>query len=186
MRKLILLGVAVIGIVLALASTARAGIDEFPNPKYKGHLLDWCVTWGANCGKPAADKWCQMKGYEGAEAFNKWENAGQSTRLIGSNQVCDEEMCDAFSMVACFKAEAADNEEETFNKPKYKGKRLDWCLAWSKQCGKPAADAYCEFKGYNTSTGFAIANDVGNTRLIGTNEVCTEPFCDGFKFVTCK
>lgn len=181
------LSAAILAALFAFAPAAKADIVEFNNPKYKGHLLDWCVNWGEACGKPAADAWCKTKGYEGAEAFNKWEDAGQSTRLIGSNQVCDEQMCDAFSMVACFKADApGEDEEVTFKKPKYKGKRLDWCREWSANCGKPAADAYCEFKGFSGSTDFAMAEDIGNTRLISNGQSCTEPFCDGFKFVTCK
>lgn len=168
------------------AATASAEIVEFQKPKFKGHLLDWCVQWGQGCGKPAADAYCKTKGFEGAEAFNKWEDAGQATRLIGSNQVCDEEMCDSFTMIACSKPDSGEPEDATFKKPKFKGKRLDWCREWSTNCGKPAADAFCENKGYSKATDFSIAEDIGNTRIISTGETCEEPFCDGFKSITCQ
>ncbi len=187
MKKLVHIVALVMGLLMAHISMAGAEIDEFSNPKYKGHLLDWCVNWGSGCGKPAADKWCQSKGYDGAEAFNKNEDVGMSTRLIGSNQVCDEQMCDSFTMIACFKGDQAEDvEEATFSKPKFKGKRLDWCLEWSEKCGKPAADAYCGTKGFDKAKSFAIAKGIGNTRLIGTGENCSGPNCDGFKYITCK
>ena len=64
--------------------------------------------------------------------------------------------------------------------------RLDWCLSWATDCGKPAADAYCDWKGFSKSSDFQIAPDIGLTRIISSGQVCSDPGCDGFKFITCQ
>ena len=86
-------------------------------------------------------------------------------------------------------AGAAEADNKTFNQPKWKGDRLDWCMNWSQGCGKDAADAYCKASGYQNVINFAMAADIGSThqtRLISTGAVCDQDFCDGFKFIECK
>jgi hypothetical protein len=170
---------------LPLSHMAKADTQDFPKPMYKGHLLDWCLNWAADCGKPAADAWCKTKGFDDAKNIHKWENPGQQTRVIGSGQVCDDAECDAFAQITCEKADSGD-DEETFHKPKYKGARLDWCLSWATDCGKPAADAYCDWKGYTKSTGFQIDENIGHTKIISSGQLCDDPQCDGFKTISCK
>jgi hypothetical protein len=80
-------------------------------------------------------------------------------------------------------------EEVTFNKPKNGSYRLDWCYKWAVQCGEVAADKFCQKKGYDGSSVFAKANDIGGstpTRVLGTGQVCDDDSCDGFKFITCE
>ncbi len=166
-------------------------------PVWKGHALDWCLNWGADCGKPAADKYCQSGGYDKSTDFVFWENLGQTTRLIGSNQVCDDAaLCDSFKSITCLKTTASptppdeddddDTEAVTYNKPKAGGRRLDWCLTWAIDCGKPAADYYCGKKGHDSATAFKIAENIGKTRILKTGQKCTDPQCDGFKYITCE
>ena len=186
-------------VVAACAMPALAGTETTTvnKPVWKGHLLDWCLTWAADCGKPAADKYCQSGGYDKSIGFTKWDNPGQSTRLIGSNQVCDEAECDGFQSIQCSKTVADsgssggsggsdDGEEVTFKKPKYKGKRLDWCKTWATDCGEAAADAFCQYKGFDGAIDFVEAVDIGNTKVIGTGQVCSDQSCDGFKKITCQ
>ncbi|MCA0434032.1 MAG: hypothetical protein LCH46_12305 [Proteobacteria bacterium] len=174
----------------ALSETAK-----IEDPKWKGYGLDWCLNWGASCGKPVADKYCQAKGYEKSTAFQKWENPGFATRLIGSNQVCDETECDSFASITCSKPdEAADDggpdvEDEgvgLFIKPKAGSRRLDWCLTWATNCGKPAAEYFCKSKGYDKVVKFKIDADIGKTRILKTSQNCTDPSCDGFKEIICQ
>jgi hypothetical protein len=75
-----------------------------------------------------------------------------------------------------------------FWEPKIGGLRLDWCKVWADQCGPPAANAYCQTKGYSHATSFAKASDIGAfapTRVIGTGQVCSDAFCDGFAWINC-
>jgi hypothetical protein len=176
----------------AMPGFAGTETKTFNQPQYKSHLLDWCLTWATDCGKPAADKFCQNNGYDGASAYPKWNNPGQSTRLIGSNQVCDEPECDGFTSIQCTKTVAdgggsgGSGDEVTFLKPKYKGKRLDWCKSWATDCGEAAADAFCEYKGYDGATDFVEAVDIGNTKVISSGQVCADQACDGFKKISCQ
>ena len=69
------------------------------------------------------------------------------------------------------------------------GERLDLCLYWAADCGKPAADKFCELNGWTNSASHVVANNIGavaSTRLIGTDAVCDQDFCDGFKSITCE
>ena len=78
---------------------------------------------------------------------------------------------------------------EMFNAPTWMGDRLDWCLNWSGDCGKPAAKAFCRAKGYEWVNKLDIDPKIGSlhrTRLIGTGTVCDQSFCDGFKFIECS
>jgi hypothetical protein len=80
---------------------------------------------------------------------------------------------------------------KTFNKPTIKGYRLDWCLHWATQCGKPAADAWCVTK-MGKAGGYAmdwkISEDIGAstpTYVIGDKTICNQSFCDGFRWIKC-
>ncbi len=79
-------------------------------------------------------------------------------------------------------------DEVTFNKPKIGAYRLDWCYKWGTQCGDVAADKFCQQKGFDGSTSFSEAKDIGGTtptRVMGTGQVCADDTCDGFKFISC-
>jgi hypothetical protein len=93
------------------------------------------------------------------------------------------------SAVMTFSAMPAGAAEQDFAKPKQGANRLDWCYDWGVGCGKQAADAWCKAKGFEESSVFAIASDIGAnqpTRLIGTGAVCDQAYCDGFTHITCK
>ena len=34
-------------------------------------------------------------------------------------------------------------ESKTFQQPRYLDDRLDWCMKWGSDCGKPVAEAFC-------------------------------------------
>lgn len=79
--------------------------------------------------------------------------------------------------------------QKTFWNPKTGGLRLDWCRVWANQCGGPAASQYCQSKGYSHAVSWTKAVDIGNftnTRVIGTGQVCSGGFCDGFKKIRCS
>jgi hypothetical protein len=171
----------------AMGGTALAVEKTFPKPKQGGDRLDWCLNWGTDCGKPAADAFCKAKGYDKSNDFAEAPDIGGSTptRLISTNALCDQPYCDGFGYITC---EKAGGGSASFSKPKYKGKRLDWCVNWSVGCGKDAATAWCKTQGYANAIAFKMAPDIGTvtpTRLIGTGAVCDQDFCDGFKFITC-
>jgi hypothetical protein len=173
-----------------LAGSASAEQKLFNNPKLKGLALDWCRSIEEDCGKPAADAWCVKQGYESALKFSRIDDIGEPTRVISKGQICDEDDCDAFGKILCERPDDGDdanaNEPVRFNKPMAGSRRLDYCLGYATGCGKPAANYYCQSKGYDEAVGFKIASNVGKTRILKTGQKCSNSECDGFKFIDCE
>lgn len=149
---------------------------KLDKPKYRGDRLDWCLTFGANCGQPVVNKYCQTLGHAGSQYFAQDPNIGR-TRLL-TDAVCEDGFCDGFKHIYCRKL------RETYTAPRYRGDRLDWCAEFGTQCGKPAADAFCKKEGWSSAYDFAIDQNIGRTRLIN-DAVCEDSFCDGFKHIRC-
>jgi hypothetical protein len=82
----------------------------------------------------------------------------------------------------------SDEVSQPFQKPRWKDQRLDWCLNWGADCGQPAADHFCKRRRYTGARDFRAEPNVGRsepTRLAGSDQVCNEPFCTGFEYITC-
>jgi hypothetical protein len=73
----------------------------FQNPKMpSGYALDWCATWGSNCGLAAAEAYCvDIKQLDGASAYGFGGNVGQTQLVTG--EYCNG-WCDTFSSVTCY------------------------------------------------------------------------------------
>jgi len=79
--------------------------------------------------------------------------------------------------------------QQTFTNPSIGRYRLDLCREWGKNCGKPAADAFCRSKGYASSTAHRPAYDIGArtpTKVISSGQICGVAACDGFQSITCS
>lgn len=85
---------------------AVAGSMRFERPVVEhdkmdpGLPLDWCLDWGKNCGKPAADLFCRHRGYRTAVGFGKAAGAGP-TKLLKTGELCRNPSCDGFSYIVC-------------------------------------------------------------------------------------
>lgn len=55
-------------------------------------------------------------------------------------------------------------EARRFDAPQHRGYRVDVCLNWSRDCGQPAADAFCWRQGSPGAAALEIAEDVGAAR----------------------
>lgn len=77
--------------------------------------------------------------------------------------------------------------KKTFNKPEYKGHRLDWCLSKNLNCGKLAADRFCKLNGYAVATEWLKATDITETStyLLDDRRACDKGSCDGFRYIIC-
>ena len=61
-----------VGITIFLSTTGASALEGlFERPMYKAGpaRLDVCDHFGTDCGKPAADDYCRMMGYERANKF---------------------------------------------------------------------------------------------------------------------
>ena len=75
-----------------------------------------------------------------------------------------------------------------FEKPMYKGYRVDICLNWAQSCRKPAADRFCQINGFREARSWKIAYDIGYltpTYVIGDDKTCGMRGCDGFEVIEC-
>ena len=180
MKRLIMF--SLLGFMSASASADDAWVT-INKPMYNGLRLDWCYNWAVGCGATAANAYCGGMGYRGDTAGFAIDSdiglAGISTRLLGTGAICDQGFCDGFAYVSCRRFSL------NYTNPNYGDRRLDWCLNWATDCGKPAADKYCASKGFSKASTFTIDPGVGNTRLIGTNAICDQAFCAGFKQISC-
>ncbi len=79
--------------------TGPVGI--FQNPTHQGYRIDRCLTWGQDCDKPAADRFCRDKGFTGASSW-QWEHV-KPTLVLGDGKVCDADFCGAFSRIECIR-----------------------------------------------------------------------------------
>lgn len=100
-------------------------------------------------------------------------------------------------MLTLFSPATADEEPnirercritKRFHDPRYGGYRVDWCKNWARNCGKPAADAFCRKKGYDSASDYPKDENVGvPTKISGHHsQVCDGPSCDGFKYIDCS
>jgi hypothetical protein len=174
--------------LIALSAPASAGSQTFSEPMQGSNRLDWCLNWGTGCGAEAANAWCVANGFESASDFGIANDIGAQspTRLITTGAVCDQPFCDGFSHITCF---SATPTTVVYNQPKFNGSRLDLCVTWGQDCGQPAANAFCQWKGHASAVSYTVANDIGSsapTRLIGTGALCDQDFCDGFGEIVCQ
>jgi len=75
-----------------------------------------------------------------------------------------------------------------YHQPKYGGyHRLDRCYYWGKYCnGWYAANAWCKWAGFRGVYTYRLQNNIGATRIIGSNQVCSHRGCDGFAWIRCR
>ncbi|MCI5142131.1 MAG: hypothetical protein D3909_10520 [Candidatus Electrothrix sp. ATG1] len=87
------------------ARDATCAVGYYPVPIYLGYSLDWCKTFEHECGKPAADAFCQQLGYLSASEFSKKSNVQVETMTIQDNTLCNpqQSQCDSFSYINCKK-----------------------------------------------------------------------------------
>lgn len=171
---------------LTLFGGQKAEAADFWDPMINGYRLDWCRVWGNQCGRPAADAFCRAQGFHHATAFTPANDIGahSPTRVISSGQICNGGHCDGFRRITCGGTTASK-----FINPSIGGYRLDWCREWATDCGQPAANTFCQAKGFSQATAFTPAHDIGAatpTRVIGSGQICGEAFCDGFSSITCR
>jgi hypothetical protein len=92
---------AILLILLAVLflAPAEAQRQVFDHPKATGYAVDNCLYFGEACGKPAADAFCDRKGYREAESFGV--GPARPTMVLGEDRVCDEDYCVGLRDVVC-------------------------------------------------------------------------------------
>ena len=84
---------------LTLLSQAQASeVRNYFTPELDGQRINACLADGT-CGKPAADVFCKVEGFDQAMLFQR--ERSDSARTLDSDKVCDGG-CTAFRQVKCF------------------------------------------------------------------------------------
>jgi hypothetical protein len=176
-------------VVLAiLGVNAQAGsFITYIHPKVGGIALDWCKTWAHNCGKPAADYFCRVKGHRWAVSYAMDQDIGY-TKILKTGQICNAPFCDSFKYIRCRrKAPVLLPKVKRFKWPKVGGIALDWCYTYAHGCGYKAANEFCKTRGYWKGVkSYAKENNVGYTKILRTGQICHNAGCDTFKYIDCK
>ena len=183
---------------------AQASEQTFSKPKAGPFMIDWCLQNGTLCGKPAADKFCQTKGFVQSNDFVQAVDIGLATPTIvqGTGQVCSAAFCDGFTYVTCEKPDVpppgpppsplsgGGADEHEYFKPKLNGYRVNYCETKGVGCGQDAADSFCDAKGYDDASDFEQSSPIPpgakKSRFIGNGKLCVGPGCYAFKTITCE
>jgi hypothetical protein len=98
--------------------------------------------------------------------------------------VCNGANCTGFRFINCSGPIPTDR---VFQNPAWNGSRLDACKSFGKDCGKPAADAFCVSQGFRSSSSSVLDSTPGRgkTRIISNNQLCDSNFCVGFQMIVC-
>lgn len=77
--------------------------SKFDEPKIGYYRLDWCRTWQTDCGRPAADAFCTVRGFPGARSFTIDQDIGlaKPTKTLGDARICNQAYCDGFKTIQC-------------------------------------------------------------------------------------
>lgn len=80
-------------------------------------------------------------------------------------------------------------QEETYRFPVHQVYRLNYCLDGERNCGEPAATAWCKARGFNRAVRWTQENNIGAlypTVFIDSGNLCDKFLCDGFEEITCS
>jgi len=192
------------------ASGGTPATRRFDNPMVEGMALDYCRLLERDCGKPAADAFCQSQGFAASIDFTPQFHA-PPTRVIASGQVCDKPICARMVAITCGAASGGASSPPPaqtasagvpaqaarppasggvpatrhFDNPLVEGVALDFCRSWARECGKPAADAFCQSQGFAAAIDFTRQPHAPPTRVIGSGQVCNGANCARIDAVTC-
>jgi hypothetical protein len=73
MRTALYTAAALAGAVMLHTAPADAGVRNFFSPQLEDALLAFCLETSGECGKPVADAWCQVNGFDEAVLFQRQE-----------------------------------------------------------------------------------------------------------------
>ena len=155
----------------------------FDDPTHHDMLLDYCLTFKNECGKPAADAYCAAKDYGEAIEYPMRRTYNQPTLTIKDQATCSpaHNSCDTFDYIIC------KVNEQTYYEPKENNYALDGCLGHSSGCGDDAANAFCTDQGYSEAKDYELVQALEMTMAIGDQAVCDPNWheCTTFSFITC-
>jgi hypothetical protein len=93
------------------------------------------------------------------------------------------------ALIAVFFSVSSAFAEITFSNPRVNKRPVDWCLFPTKQCGKAAADRFCDIAHSGTAVRFRGERSSEPTLILGTRQLCDRSkfdHCDRFSVIVCS
>jgi hypothetical protein len=131
------------------ASQAAAAARSYSNPVYLGEYIHQCLADGTTCGKPAADAFCRLEGYENALSFRLQRDPARITTavILDSGRVLRGAEAQPFDSVKCWRPNAMPSTVQ-FGETALHNVALPGICNIGQDCRKSVADRWCEQKGY--------------------------------------
>lgn len=148
------------GSSFAWRSTAP-GANESGSGTINGNAIQ--ASWRSNRGSGSVSGTITQVAPDGTAGAIRWSNGDVWSRAQRSD----------------------DAGGVTFVNPKIGKYALDACKTWAKDCGKPAADAWCLRKGFKESIRHSAKTNSPPTLIIGSGKVCNKWHCGRITSVTC-
>lgn len=99
--------------LIAIVSGSSAFAETtFRNPRVGNRAVDWCLNPGVQCGKPAADRFCQIAKSGKAVRFHG-QRSSVATLILGNRQLCTLDRfdhCDRFDRIVCSAGRIDDSQ----------------------------------------------------------------------------
>jgi len=147
------------------------GIERVPNCRFEEEMIPPEATGGADVGF-------------GRRVLTptQWRRGGDFALLVREEGASDPLEARIHFRI---RAQPAVVEGASFPAPTLEGFALDACREWGRNCGQPAADAFCRAVGYEAARGYRIDHDRPPTITVGDRRSCTRGFCDRLVDVSC-
>jgi hypothetical protein len=89
--------------VVLQSAAADAAVRNFFSPKLEDARVAFCLQSSGQCGKPVADAWCQVNGFDEAVLFQREEIPAEALATLypDTGQRCHDETCLGFRQIKC-------------------------------------------------------------------------------------
>ena len=103
MRTAIHTTAAIAGALMLHSASAQADVRNFFTPQLADARVAFCMQSSDECGKPVADAWCQVNGFDEAVLFQREEVPGAvlATLYPDTGARCSAETCTSFHQIKC-------------------------------------------------------------------------------------
>jgi hypothetical protein len=148
-----------VGSLAIPASESFAAARTYTDPVYLGDPVHRCLTNKTACGKPAADAFCRLEGYDNALSFQVMKDVSRvaTARTIDTGTVLIAPEAHPFQLVKCWRPSQAPSSV-TFQARTVEGIKIPSMCDIGQDCRKSVADGWCIGRGFNLgATGYELA-----------------------------